>query len=284
MTISSTHYTVLLYGTGAYDGIRASIFVLNVIPTTNMMQSMARRNKHTRNLFLSPSIDCPERTTTPTYDLRCYGKDGEIGVPPLSAFAAAHVLIALHDIDGITTVVIFEGSRKLEFPVSSSRQIKCIIELAPVVSFEALHMERIVLLDLFKIIRRGLTLNYVEAHKTLVVYDNQSTVSQLRNLVPRSASYTENAIEQLQIATIIVCVNDELSGGIFARAFLPAQDYAEATMPVAATPYLQSCCNSDHKGSVLEISWITASKRCYLVAQATSTNSTTLIAQAASSG
>ncbi|KAJ2611238.1 hypothetical protein H4S08_003251 [Coemansia sp. RSA 1365] len=283
MTATTIHYTVSLYGTGAYDGIRASIFVLNVIPTTNMMQSIVQRNKYKHNLFLSPSVDCPERTTTPTYDLRCYSRNGEIEVPALSAFAAAHVLITLYDIDGISTVVIFEGSRKMTFPVSNSRQIKCIIELDQIENLEVLHVERIILLDLFKIIRRGLILNYVDTHKTLIVYDSQSTVSQLRNLVPKSASYTNNAIKQLQVATIIVCVNDELSGGIFARAFLPAEDYAEAAMPVLATPYLQSCCSPDHKDSVLEISWISAGKHCYVVAKRASSSSTTLIAHTTSS-
>ncbi|KAJ1730401.1 hypothetical protein LPJ61_003031 [Coemansia biformis] len=281
--MAAAQRTVTLFGTGSYDGIRASVHVLDAIPEPSTMRLMAQQTDCPSSLFLAPSPDCPERTSTPTYNLRCFSGSGELDVPPLSSFAAAHAVMAKGGVRGIESVIILEGPRRMVFPVSRSGQIRCAVEPCAVAGLGVPNMERLVVSDLFGIVRRGLTLDYIEAHRTLAVYDSQSTVDQLRRLTPRSAPSTVKTVSQLCVSTIVVCVRDLKTGGLYARSFSPIHDYAETPMPTVATPYLRNDWGSDADGdanTVFEISWTLAGRSCRLIKRSDSRDSPTLYVRA----
>ncbi|KAJ2772801.1 hypothetical protein IWQ56_001229 [Coemansia nantahalensis] len=278
-----TQHTVTLFGMGAYDGVRASVVALDRAPEPSTMRLMAQHSAGpSALLFLAPTPDCPADTSTPTFNLRCFGRAGELDVPPLASFAAAHVLVAKGATRGVDSVTVLEGPRRMVFPVTASGQIRCTVELGPVAPLEVSSVVRLVVSDLFGIVRRGLTLDYVEAHRTLVVYDTQSTADQLRGLTPRAAPSAAKTAAQLRLGTVIVCVRDTTTGGLFARAFSPAQDYAETPMPAAATPYLRNDWDASDSSAVFEIAWALSGRPGRLVKQPDGRHHATLFARAAS--
>ncbi|KAI8319069.1 hypothetical protein GQ54DRAFT_51742 [Martensiomyces pterosporus] len=262
--MAPAHFIVSLFGSTSFDGVSVSIYAFDELQSNNVMRLLSEENPYPRNLFLMPTIDCPKNSSTPAYVLRCFSKRGEVDVPPLTGFAAAHVLLNEARIKA-DTIIILEGSRKLEFPVTKGGQIQCCISLGPSLRQGVQGPQRVLMMDLFGIMRRGLDLEYIESCRTLVVYDSESEKQDLRNLAPKPTSFTQHTISQLRVSTVVVCVKDPKSGGIFARAFLPAFDYAETEMPVFATPYLDSHWDDKLAFNPYEVSWTIAGKACHIV-------------------
>ncbi|KAJ1960833.1 hypothetical protein GGI12_003582 [Dipsacomyces acuminosporus] len=258
------HFIVSLFGTTRFDGVSVSIYVFDELQSNNIMHLLSEKSTHRRALFLMPTIDCPKNSTTPTYMLRCYSRRGEVDVPPLTGFAAAHVLINEIKVKA-EAVIVFEGSRRLEFPVTKGGQIQCQIPLAPSIKQGIQGLQRLTLMDLFGIVKRNLDLEYIESCRTLVVYDSDADKHDLRSLAPKATLFTEQTTDQLGISTVIVCVKDKKTGGIFARAFLPAFGYAEAEMPAFATPYLGNQWAHKLGYNLFEISWSSFGKSCHIL-------------------
>ncbi|KAJ2146564.1 hypothetical protein IW136_000530 [Coemansia sp. RSA 678] len=262
------HYVVSLFGTGAYDGVRTSIYILDSISSDERMHEMSRHSRFPRNLFLSAAVGCVPRTPTPTYNLRCFSREGETVVPAFAAFAAAHVLITSHDTSHVTTIYILEGAqqRRFVFPIQpGSHQLQCTLALHATTSYvdEGRNTERIIIRDLFGIVRRGISLEFIEAEDTLIIYDEHTTASELVRLRPTHAPYSHSTAERLRVHTVVVCVRDEHTGGVFARAFWPRRAYNEAHMPVPALAYVRNAW--DQSSHVIEISWMSMGKRCFMV-------------------
>ncbi|KAJ2779663.1 hypothetical protein H4R18_003879 [Coemansia javaensis] len=282
------HYVVTLFGTGAFDGAPASVYVLGAPPEASAMRLMAQQQRGdgcAAHLFVAPAAAA-------TYGMRCFGRGGELDVPALSAFAAARVLLDAgaaaaadkdDDKDDTGSIAVFEGARRTAFPAAQSGLVRGRVELGPVRRLAMASMERLVVADLFGIVRRGLELDHVEAHRTLVVYDRQSSVAQLRALTPRAAAHTPNTVAQLDVATVVVCVADRSTGGLYARAFSPVHDYAEVPMPVPATTHLRNDWAPDAAAggdALFEIAWSLDGRPCRLIKRQDGPAAATLFVQA----
>ncbi|KAI9505439.1 hypothetical protein GGI25_005255 [Coemansia spiralis] len=256
------HYVVSLFGTGCYDGINASIFILTT-PDTATMQKLAVQSKYQRNFFLVPlSLQTNEEAQ---YVLWCFSRSGKIEVPALFGFAAAHIVIRELKIK-TRKVHVTEGNvRTMEFLVTKSGQIQCNLVLGPTVRQNVNDLVRIILTNIFGPNRQTTDVDYIEVCRTLVVYDSMSTKSVLQKLNPRPATYTKMAVDQLRVGTVIVCVKDKTTGGLFARSFLPGQGYAETAMPAFATPYLRNSWAPKSVQTLFEIGWCTMGKSCRVI-------------------
>ncbi|ORX65922.1 hypothetical protein DL89DRAFT_325318 [Linderina pennispora] len=234
------HYIVSLFGTSKMDGVRASIYMFDVMPATQAMMQISQNNHSPRE--------------SPIYVLRCFSKFRELDVPPLTSFAAVHVLVRENRVKA-TTIRIRENSSLTTYKISLQS------------TAASKGPERILLHDLFGIMKRGLELEYIEASQTLIVYDNHSTKEDLARMAPRSTNSTNDALEKQKIQTIVVCVEDPTTGGIHARAFFPGTKYTEANMPVLATPYLGSQWTRKATANFVEISWSMLDRHCHIIKQ-----------------
>ncbi|KAJ1719239.1 hypothetical protein LPJ53_005967 [Coemansia erecta] len=244
--MSVFHYIVSSFGDTVFDGVNLSIFVLDFIPTTTeLLMLLAAKQPFSHSIFALPTADNPENTTTPSYTLRSITSSPveETNVSPFTSLAAAHVIFAQHN-GKLDELTIIENTRKLLFPRPESKfseQIRCHVEVPeqPVL-WTVEGLARVMLMELFGIVRRGAQMEYVEHCRTLVVYDVDSGVEELRGIRPKESEHGRGAAERLNVHTVVVCVSDEGSGGLFTRAFLPLHAYREVPMPVSATPYLHN--------------------------------------------
>ncbi|KAJ1957056.1 hypothetical protein EC988_001032 [Linderina pennispora] len=268
------HYIVSLFGTSKLDGVRASIYMFDVMPATQAMMQISQNNQYPRNFFLARTMSSPRES--PIYVLRCFSKFRELDVPPLTSFAAVHVLVRENRVKA-TTIRIRENSSLTTYKISLSGRIQLHGMLDQTEHRGIKGPERILLHDLFGIMKRGLELEYIETSQTLIVYDNHSTKEDLARMAPRSTNSTNDALEKQKIQTIVVCVEDPTTGGIHARAFFPGTKYTEANMPVLATPYLGSQWTRKATAAVVEISWSMLDRHCYIIKQTAPDKSITLM-------
>ncbi|KAJ1934675.1 hypothetical protein FBU59_005625 [Linderina macrospora] len=268
------HYVVSLFGTSKLDGVRASVYMFDVMPATQAMMQISQNNQYPRNFFMARTMSSPR--DAPVYVLRCFSKFRELDVPPLTSFAAVHVLVRENRVQA-RTIRIRENNNMTSFKISPSGRIQLHGMLDQTERRGIQGPERILLHDLFGIMKRGLELEYVEASQTLIVYDNHATKDDLARMAPRSTRFTNDALERQEIQTIVVCVEDPTTGGIHARAFYPGTKYTEANMPVLATPYLGSQWSRKAGAGFVEISWSMLDRHCHIIKQTAPDMSITLM-------
>ncbi|KAJ2358569.1 hypothetical protein IWW50_000604 [Coemansia erecta] len=242
------------------------------------MLTLSRNTPHPRSLFLIPT---DTDTHTPTYTLRCFSHAGEIDVPAYSSFAAAHTL-AWHK-EWTSIIVLEGGAHRVEYP-RREHQFQAITAQAPphAMQLDGRGDERIIASDIFTIIRRGLHIEHIPDLETLIIYDRTphhvATTREIMKLCPRSATYSQRAAERLQIHTVVVCVRDEGTGGVFVRGFWPKRAYEEVAMPVRALACVRNVWDED---GCFEISWMCLGKRCFVVKKSgPGSNAASLIATA----
>ncbi|KAJ2692168.1 hypothetical protein GGH99_001906 [Coemansia sp. RSA 1285] len=291
-----SHYSVQLFGTNRYDGITTSIFKVRTGETpidTPKMLELSVQSKYQYNMFVTRMDGDPN--AGPAYEdcgghrylLRCFSRTNEIAVPPLWAFGASPVV--LHDArqqDTKQPVFIVEGHADQQSAIRLT-DVKGFIQRAavPLENQSQYHHKRTVSLPggsadpqvherivLTNILGRpqsrtwpDIQIEYITSHRTFVIYDAKMTPGALQALKPTPASLTRLAVEQLNIDTVVVCVQHSTTGGIFARAFLPMQAYAAAPMPVAALPYLRHPWGPLSVKNMFEILWVSDNKACRII-------------------
>ncbi|KAJ2310880.1 hypothetical protein H4S01_002919 [Coemansia sp. RSA 2610] len=200
--------------------------------------------------------------TSNAYTLQCFSPTAELPLPPLSSLFAAHAILPPGQ---QTPICIWEHNQLHTFHVPHPGQLRCTPASVHVEQREMRDWERIIVTNLFGIVRRGIDIDLIEELRTMIVYDKDLDVDALLRLAPRCASYTQGAAERLGISIVVVCVRDEQTGGLFARAFQPLAEFAEAQMPVAAALHVRDPWTENQ---VFEVTWLSmGKKRCYLVRQ-----------------
>ncbi|KAJ2743984.1 hypothetical protein H4S06_005505 [Coemansia sp. BCRC 34490] len=257
------------------------------------MLELSVQSKYQYNMFVTRMDGDPN--AGPAYEdcgghrylLRCFSRTNEIAVPPLWAFGASPVV--LHDArqqDTKQPVFIVEGHADQQSAIRLT-DVKGFIQRAavPLDNQPQYHHKRTVSLPggsadpqvherivLTNILGRpqsrtwpDIQIEYITSHRTFVIYNAKMTPGALQALKPTPASLTRLAVEQLNIDTVVVCVQHSTTGGIFARAFLPMQAYAVAPMPVAALPYLKHPWGPLSVKNMFEILWVSDNKACRVI-------------------
>ncbi|KAJ1662236.1 hypothetical protein IW140_006087 [Coemansia sp. RSA 1813] len=290
--VEVSHYTIQLFGTNKYDGIRTSVFHIQkgkesggTMEAAKMLE-LSAQSKYQHNMFVAP-IEKGSNTVGVHgsdglhYSLRCFSRTTEITVPPLWVFGAAPLVShGPEKQQPGRSVYIVEGngqqSNITELPEPSTRGHiqRAVVSIdEPYGSLpgnDALVHERIILTNVLGRPQssgnwRDVQVDYINSHRTLVVYDGKMSPETLQTLAPMYASLTLLAIEQLNIDTVVVCAQHKATGGLLVRAFLPMQAYTEALMPVSATPYLRHPWAPSAVQSVFEISWFFDEKPCRII-------------------
>ncbi|KAJ2398612.1 hypothetical protein GGI23_003138 [Coemansia sp. RSA 2559] len=254
-----THYTVQLFGTSKYDGLQTSIFhVRKGAMDAAKMLELSAQSTYQHNMFLTGNGEC--------YRVRCFSRTTEIAVPPLWAFSAAPLASGGSDKCDQPVHIVAGNKDTMELPDPSSRghirRAVLPVDTPYMQSAETLVHERIMLTN---ILGRHAHVQVDYVQRTMVIYHGKMTPQALQALAPTHASLTPFSVDQLCIDTVVVCVPHKSTGGLFVRAFLPMQAYAEALMPVQATPCLRHPWAPAAVQSVFEISWIFAGRPCRLI-------------------
>ncbi|KAJ1796516.1 hypothetical protein LPJ75_007226, partial [Coemansia sp. RSA 2598] len=135
-----------------------------------------------------------------------------------------------------------ENNRRLVFPRTSG-QLQCHVQLEPTLfNVPAGGSERVLVMDIFGIVRRDLVLEYADRCSTLVIYDFSFDVERIKRLEPvHNKRYSRiSAAETLDVDYVVICVADKQSGGIYVRGLMPRLGYADVDVPLAVLPYLKS--------------------------------------------
>ncbi|KAJ2554313.1 hypothetical protein EV175_002629 [Coemansia sp. RSA 1933] len=281
--VEVSHYTVQLFGTTKYDGLRISVFHVRTEGATidaATMLKLSEQSTYQHNMFIQPAEQVEDRTE---HTLRCFSRTSEIVIPPFWAFGASSL------VSRSRVVRLIEGPRIVDLPATNGKG--GYIQRATVTlesphprhgAADTLVYERIIVTN---ILGRpsspthywpGVQVDYIG--RTMVVYHSKMAPNALQLLKPTVASLTQvAAIGQLDIDTVVVCVPHKSTGGLFVRAFLPSVAYTEALMPVVAISSLR------HPWSpvlgVFEISWMFDGKPCRMI-KATRADNVDLMARA----
>ncbi|KAJ1643942.1 hypothetical protein J3B02_004078 [Coemansia erecta] len=265
------HYVVTLFGTNSYDGLSINTYTFDTEPTSSLIVLISEQSAYQHNLFLSPLADS---SPTPSFNLRCYSPNGQVPVPPFTSFAAAHVLFHQHKIPQDKVIIVEDNNRRLEFPRTNG-QMQCRVEIQQSwFDMPVGGAERILLMDIFGIVRRDVVLEYAEDCRTLVIYDLVFDKERLRGISPgysnRRYSRT-SVVETLDVDCIVVCVADKRSGGIYVRGLQPQNGYGDVDVPLAVLPYLKNISQFGPNNipepslSMFEIAWTARQKECRLI-------------------
>ncbi|KAJ2646979.1 hypothetical protein IWW40_005029 [Coemansia sp. RSA 1250] len=188
--------TVSLFGTGPYDGVRLNVFIVDKEPTEAMRQTIQSAS----GIFVYPQQS----------NLQYF----PASLPLISSYAAA--LTHPHP------VTIVENSTPYEFaPKYPHIQVT-----AP--AHSQLHdtmdeLERIVVLDIFGIVRRGLVFDYGLEDQLLIIYVKDMTVREVQHCQatgnPHRGDRMAQCWQRQRISQVALCVYDAQTGGVFARLF-----------------------------------------------------------------
>ncbi|KAJ1795554.1 hypothetical protein LPJ59_004276 [Coemansia sp. RSA 2399] len=259
-----SHYTVRLFSTSKYDGLQTSVFhVRKGAMDAAKMLDLSAQSTYQHNMFLTSNGEC--------YWVRCFSRTTEIAVPPLWAISAAPLVSGGSNKRDQPVHIVAGNKDTIELPDPSSRghihRAVLPVDTPYMQSAESLVHERIVLTNIlgWQAQRRQTHVQVDYVQRTMVIYHSKMTTQALQALAPTHASLTPFSVDQLRIDTVVVCVPHKSTGGLFVRAFLPMQAYAEALMPVQATPCLRHPWAPVAVQSVFEISWVFADRQCRLI-------------------